>query len=381
MRNVLRTLVGSLAVALLVAPAVSASTTTTAPENVTCAEAVVADWSLKQLANETIVVPVDATSIQSMMPAARAGYGGLLLFGTSAPPSIATLLARIQASTPHRYSMMIMTDEEGGGVQRLTNVIGSIPWARTMGRNLSAARILAVGRHTGTALRAAGVNTDLAPVLDVDGRHVFPSASNPDGMRSFGGSPSVVAVDGTAFMNGLAQAHVTAVVKHFPGLGGSSSNTDYGPATTEPWSVLEKTGLVPFVAAINGGATAVMLSNASVPGLTTLPASISPAIVHELRNNLGFQGLIVTDSLSAGAISARHLSVPAAAVRSIRSGTDLLLYGSPSSASVSLSTARKISSALAGAVTNGTLARSTLTRAAAQVLATRNVLSCPTAAS
>lgn len=269
-----------------------------------------------------------------------------------------------------------MTDDEGGGVERLTNLVGSFPWAQTMGKNLNVARITSVARRVGTSLLSAGVNTDLAPVLDVDGRAQFPGAANPDGYRSFSGVPSVAAADGTAFMRGLQQAGVTSVVKHFPGLGSSTRNTDFGPAATLSWATLQTTGLVPFRQAIANGATAVMMSNAHVPGLSSLPAGLSPVVVQVLRHTLGFQGLIVTDSLSAGAIGALHLAEPAAAVIALAAGDDLILFGSPYSVPRSLALAAKISTAIVSAVAVGSLAQSTLIAAAAQVLAARNQLTC-----
>jgi len=356
------------------------TTTSVAPsataQNLSCAEQIVSSWTTSQLVNETLVVSVNVANVGAMVPAARAGYGGLLLFGSSAPATLAKTLALVQARSLDTYPLMVMTDEEGGGVQRLTNIIGSIPWAQTMGKNLSPSRIKAEGVRIGAALLAAGVNVDLAPVLDVDGRAVEPGASNPDGFRSFSGNPSVVARDGTAFMSGLQSSSVTAIVKHFPGLGGSSRNTDYGPASTLPWSVLQKNGLVPFETAIANGAKGVMLSNASIPGLTSLPASLSLVVVQQLRRTLGFQGLIMTDSLSAGAISALHLSVAEAALKALQAGDNMVLFGSATSPTASLNAAALVSTSLASAVASGALQRSTLQTDAAHVLATRNVLSC-----
>ena len=347
-----------------------------APTNLECATQVVSTWPLAQIANETIAVPVYASNLGAMAPAARAGYGGLLLFGTSAPTTMPGIIATLQRERPVHYSMMIMTDEEGGGVMRIDNLVSAFPWAQSMGRNLSVGQIAAIARRVGTQLSAAGVNTDLAPVLDVDGRAVYPGAANPDGLRSFSGVPSAAAAAGPAFMQGLAQAHVTSVIKHFPGLGYATRNTDYGPAATLPWATLQSTGLVPFKRAIASGATAVMMSNARTPGLSPLPASISATTVKVLRQTLGFQGLIVTDSLSSGAISALHLAEPAASVQALQAGADFILFGSPSSPSASLALAARISAAIVSAVNSGALAQSTLVAAAAQVLAARNVVAC-----
>ena len=371
-----RLLAGSLlAVSSCVATSGDANATIDAT-NLACATQVVSSWPLSQIANETIVVPVNAMNIGAMAPAARAGYGGILLFGSTAPASMPTVIATLQRERPARYPMMVMTDEEGGGVMRLTNVVRSFPWAQTMGKNATAEQIGKIALRVGRELSAAGVNTDLAPVLDVDGRADFPGAANPDGLRSFSGAPAIAAADGTAFMDGLSKS-VTAVVKHFPGLGYATRNTDYGPAATLSWSKLQRTGLVPFKQAIADGAQAVMLSNAHVPGLSPLPSSLSPAVVKVLRQTLGFQGLIVTDSLSSGAISALHLAEPAASVEALQAGADLILFGSPTNVAKSLALAGQISSAIVAAVNDGSLARSTLIEAAAQVLATNATVSCP----
>ncbi len=374
----LRLVGGLLLVTGCLASCASASESRTASTNLACATQIVSGWTTTELADETIAIPVNAMNIGGLGPAARAGYGGYLLFGSSAPASMPAILATLRRERPGHYASIVMTDEEGGGVERLTNLVGTFPWAQTMGKNLNPSQISAIGLRVGKALDAAGVNTDLAPVLDVDGRAQEPGAVNPDGYRSFSGTPSVAAVDATAFMKGLAEANVLSVVKHFPGLGYATRNTDYGPAATLSWTTLQKTGLVPFRQAIANGATAIMMSNARIPGLTSLPAGLSSVAVHALRQTLGFKGLIVTDSLGAGAISALHLSQPAASVVALEAGDDLILYGSPTSVTASLTLAAKIATAIVKGVTSGALSKATLIAAAAQDLGARNQLSCAT---
>ena len=367
-----------LVVLFAVAPSASSSTTPPASSlELACAARVVATWPLVRVANETVSVSVNALNIGAMGPAARAGYGGLLVFGTTAPAHFADSVATLQRESPERDTILVMTDEEGGGVARLTNLVATAPWAQTMGKNLTPAQITAEGARVGRSMIAAGLNTDLAPVLDVDGRAVAPGATNPDGYRSFSGVAAVAASDGVAFANGLRAAGVTPVVKHFPGLGGATGNTDYGPAATRPWATLQRTGLVPFERAVGAGIGAVMISNATVPGLSSLPSSISPVVIGVLRHRLGFSGLIVTDSLSAGALSALHLGVPAASVRAIAAGADLVLAGSSPSSAASLAVARDTSLAIQRALTTGALSLATLRAAAAQVLASETPLVCP----
>jgi beta-N-acetylhexosaminidase len=379
-----RVLVGALALSALgLVPVLAtpftpseAALTTVQAANLACAAHIVSDWTVVQLANETISVSVEAPDIAAIAPAARAGYGGILLFGTTAPANFAATVAALQRETPDHEAMLVMTDQEGGGVERLTNLVATLPWAQTMGKNLTPAQITAEGLRVGRSMKAAGVNTDLAPVADVDGRAVEPDEQDPDGFRSYSGVPEKAAADVVAFARGLREAGVLAVVKHFPGLGGATGNTDYRPAATQPWSILQTTGLVPFRSAINSGVTAIMVSNASIPGFTSLPSSISANVINYLRAQLGFRGLIVTDSLSAGALSAIHLGVPLASARALEGGADMVLAGSPPSPSASLQLAAETSLVIQQAVKAGTLSTATLQSAAAQVLASINTLNC-----
>lgn len=366
--------VGALAVAATLSWSVAGASVS--PSNLTCVTRVVSSWSLTHVARATVVVSAQASSLASLESAATQGYGGFLLFGSSAPAALPSVLASLRQREPSHLVPMVMTDDEGGGIIRFSNLVGQWPWAQVMGATMTSAQITAVGQRVGAAMVRAGLNVDLAPVADVDGRAVVPGAVNPDGLRSFGASPTRDAADVVAFAAGLARAHVVAVVKHFPGLGGSSGNTDYGAAHTLPWSVLQRTALVPFRRAISSGVTSVMMSNATVPGLTTLPASMSPVAIDYLRHTLGFRGLITTDSLSAGAISALHLSTAQASVDSITAGADQVLSGNPASPALALQTASLTTAALVAAVSEGRLTRARLVQAASQVLATTNQLRC-----
>lgn len=261
--------------------------------------------------------------IAGVVPEVRAGAGGILFLGNA--PAPADLGRRLHFAGAFRP--FVMADEEGGGIQRLAPLVADMPWPRDQAASMSVGAVRALGARVGAQMRAAGVTMDLAPVLDVDARP-GPSASNPDGARAFSGDPSVVSSYGVAFARGLASAGVVPVVKHFPGLGGSSGNTDVTAASTLPLSTLRTAALPPFETAIRAGLPAVMVANASVPGLTSLPASLSRAVITGLlRQQLGFAGLVVTDSLSAGAV-ARVANLPDASVRALVAGADLVLFGS-----------------------------------------------------
>ena len=133
---------------------------------------------------------------------------------------------------------------------------------------------------------------------------------------------------------------------------------------------------MPFREAIAGGARAIMMSNASIPGLTTLPAGLSSVAVGQLRHQLGFTGLVMSDALDAGAISARHLSVAQASVVALAAGVDQVLNGNPASPALALQTASLTTAALVAAVAQGTLTRARLVAAAAQVVASTHTLVC-----
>ncbi|MFE7214157.1 glycoside hydrolase family 3 N-terminal domain-containing protein [Streptomyces sp. NPDC057611] len=333
-----------------------------------------AGWSNRRLAMLTIAVPVSETSVSDAMSEVSAGAGGVVLFGSKAPSDLGSRLTALKSHVPGHLGLLVMTDEEGGGIQRMANLVGSLPWPAYMGKHWTPAQIQRNVTKVATKMAAAQVNTDLAPVVDVDGRNVAPSRTNPDGWRSFSGSTSVVSKDGVAYMNGLRAGHVIPVVKHFPGLGNSSYNSDFGPARTLPWSTLQKVGIPPFTAAIKAGAPAIMVSNNIVPGLGTNPASLSPTVIsYELRGKLGFKGLVVTDSLSAKSLSAAGFSVPAAAVQALRSGADMVMFDLGGNTGSQTSS---IASAITNAVAGGHLARSRLIDAAGHVLAVRHVNLC-----
>lgn len=347
--------------------------TTAAPSTTRSCPAAV--WPLARDAEQTVVVPVEETDVAAVRPQVAAGVGGVILFGSAAPEDLAAQLRALEAAAPGGIDPFVMADEEGGEVQRLANLTGSIPSARQMGATMSPAEIERLALTLGRRLRAAGVSMDLAPVLDVDGG-AGPNARDADGTRSFSPHEPVAAADGLAFARGLEQAGVIPVVKHFPGLGGATGNTDLEPAATRPLAVLEANGggLLPFEAAVRAGLPAVMVSNATVPGLTSVPASISHAAIDGLlRNELGFHGLVMTDSLSVKSLSDIGRSVPAASVSAIGAGADLVLFNAGAT-EVGVSAA--IVRAELSAVSGSRLDASTLRAAAGAVLAAKDVPGC-----
>lgn len=355
--------------------AVTASPTPPPPTPPPCTNLqAIASWSVEQRAAQLVVVPAQETDVAAVSPSVAAGAGGVILFGSAAPQDLGTQLAALDAGAPAGVDPLVMSDEEGGGVQRMANLAGSLPWPATMAATMTPSQVQQAVAAVARRMLASGVNMDLAPVLDL-AAGPGPDAQHTDGPRSFGLSPSVATQYGLAFARGLQSGGVIPVVKHFPGEGAASANTDDAPATTPPLSELEKNDLLPFEAAIRAGLPAVMVGNASVPGLTGTPASLSAAaITGLLRGQLGFHGLVITDALNAKAISALGISVPRAAVEAVAAGADMVLYNSSNPNLTFTQTVQ----ALVAAVSGGTITPSQLDEAVDQVLTLKDVDLCAT---
>ncbi|HZT64788.1 MAG TPA: glycoside hydrolase family 3 N-terminal domain-containing protein [Acidimicrobiales bacterium] len=334
-------------------------------------------WSVPRLAAETVIVPAPETDVAYVADEVADGAGGVVLFGSVAPPDLAAQLAALRAKAPVGARPLVMTDEEGGGVQRMANLVGNLPWAAYMGRNWTPGYITTQVAAMARKMAATGVTMDLAPVADVDGTNVAPGPADPDGWRSFSADPAVVAADAAAFSRGLEQAGVTPVVKHFPGLGGATGNTDSGAATTLPWATLQRSALVPFQRQIAEAVPAVMVSDAVVPGLSSLPASLSPEVIQTaLVGGLGFRGLILTDSLSAPAISAAGYPVPAAAVQALRAGADMTMFTTMAGSAATDALFDSVVASVTAAVGQGSLSRGRLVAAARAVLTATGTSEC-----
>jgi beta-N-acetylhexosaminidase len=372
--RVLRALVGAAIVALVIGPAVAEPSRPRAEQDSCTVAGVVDGWSLRRLARQTVVVPVEETDVLAVSRQVSSGAGGVLLFGSSAPTDLGSDLDRLSDKAPDGIRPFVMSDEEGGAVQRMPNLVGRIPSARTMGQTMTPRQIRHLAHRVGDRMIGAGVTMDLAPVLDLDDGP-GPDADHPIGTRSFSIKVKVATRDGLAFATGLLRAGVVPVVKHFPGLGETSPSTDVAPASTKPWRNLKKHGLRPFATAVSDGVPAVMVSNASVPGLTDQPSSLSRVVTQRvLRHRLGFRGLIITDSLSAGAISGAGFTIRRATVAALRAGADMVLFNAEPGdvGGVMRATVARI----VYAVRHDYLSRARLETAVVRILKTKNAPVC-----
>ncbi|MDU2241682.1 MAG: beta-N-acetylhexosaminidase [Paenibacillus sp.] len=221
--------------------------------------------------------------------------------------------------------LFLSVDEEGGRVSRMPGELAKLPNARKIGNTGSEELAGQIGGIIGRELAGFGLNLDFAPVLDVN--------SNPDnpviGDRAFGTKPEIVSRMGIAVMKGIREQGVIPVVKHFPGHGDTSVDSHLGlPVVEHDLTRLRKLELVPFKQAIQEGADVVMIAHLLMPKLDPEhPASFSKAVIDNLlRQELGFEGTIISDDMTMGAI-VEHYDIADAAVQFVQAGGNIVLVG------------------------------------------------------
>lgn len=329
--------------------------------------------TLAQLAGQRVIYSYSGlTPPRSLKALIRAGeVGGVIFFSdniTSAAQihGVIHSLQRLNQSSPVHEPLLMMTDQEGGQVRRLPGAPVLSEKQIGQARHPGAAATNA-GRGAGLNLRGAGMNVNLAPVLDV-----YRTAGNfiDQFGRSYSKNPSVVSRLGANFITAQQATGVAATAKHFPGLGAAarSQNTDVRPVTLRvPLAALRGTDEYPYRAAIKAGVKLVMVSWAVYPALARRPAGLSSTVVQrELRRRLGFGGVTITDALEAGALRG-YGSLGNRAVLAAAAGMDLLLYAD---GKVSDGTSGR--NALVSALRSGRLRRPVFNASVARVIALRS---------
>jgi beta-glucosidase-like glycosyl hydrolase len=293
--------------------------------------AIVASMSLPEKVGQLLVPTVPGAAAADGGGALVREYhvGGVIYFSGNIQTArqVATLSAQLQqaaASQRPAIPLLIGTDQEGGIVSRLAGVGTLFPGQMAAGATMSVAGIFAQERVTGTELRALGINLDYAPVADVN---VDPA--NPViGIRSFGSQPALVSAMTEAAVAGFHAAGEAATAKHFPGHGDTDTDSHTGlPVIHHTLAQWWRIDAPPFQAAIRAGVDEIMIGHIEVPALddSGLPASLSRAIVTGfLRDRLGYQGVVTTDSLEMGGALAGH-SDAQVAVLAVQAGCDQVL--------------------------------------------------------
>jgi beta-N-acetylhexosaminidase len=247
----------------------------------------------------------EAVAVKQMTPQEKAAI--VVVSGLPAPPGVGgVIVRRWDRDAPRPQGTLVFVDQEGGDVRAFP----SLPPARPPSAYGSEKDAAEQGYLTGRALRRAGVNVDLAPVVDL--------RDGPLGSRHFR-SPEFA----YAFAGGLARARAGACAKHFPGLGSAAISTDRKPHVQ---AVVRPTELRAFRGVVEAGVPCVMTSHAFYRRLGPFRASLERSTYRLLRS-LGFDGVAITDSLDI--VGNRPRYWPA---RAVRAGADMLLFTSPTSA-------------------------------------------------
>lgn len=258
--------------------------------------------------------------------ALRDGLGSVCLYGSNVVdvPQLVSLCADLRSRSSR---VVLATDEEGGDVTRLHYRTGS-PYVgnAVLGRLDDLAATRAQAAWIAADLRAVGIALDLGPVADVNS-----SDDNPViGSRSFGADPELVGRHAAAWVQALQDGGVAACAKHFPGHGDTTADSHHDlPVVDADVDLLHRRELVPFGEVVRAGAAAVMTAAIVVPSVDPVnPGTFSRALLEGvLREELGFDGVIVTDALDMAGASA-VTGIPEAAVRALAAGCDLLCLGS-----------------------------------------------------
>jgi beta-N-acetylhexosaminidase len=329
------------------APSVDTATVTSqtftaerAERVVRTAETVLAGMSLRQRVGQLFMVGTPATSASpaTKFHITRRHVGNVMLTGRSfggvrTPARIASAMqARTTKAATKRVRLLVSTDQEGGLVQVLNGTgFTDMPTALSQGR-WAPSRLQSRAGIWARQLRRAGVNMNLAPVVDTVPSPAAARTNPPIGVfdRQFGFRPTVVANHGRAFVRGMSRNRVVPTIKHFPGLGRVHANTDTSSGVTDRVTRRHDPYLKPFKVAIDAGSPFVMMSTAFYTRLDRRnPAAFSRFIIGRvLRGDLGFRGVVISDDLASARQVSRWTHAQRA-VKFVRAGGNVVLTVDP----------------------------------------------------
>ena len=309
------------------------------PEPVSDAERILSGMTLREKIGQLFFILPEslrascsgkADFLTSEMKKALKEYpaGGILLASNniSSPGKLKRFTDDLQevSSVP----LFIGMDEEGGNIVRIADCknfhVPAFPPMLEIGKTGNPSNAYRVGFTIGGYLQEYGVNLDLAPVADL--------FTNPEnrviGSRCFGNDPEIVSSMVSAEIRGFHAQGIMACAKHFPGHGNTKGDTHFGFVKTDKtWEELLKLELIPFQAAIDSHCDMIMAAHIAAPGITgnDLPATLSYTLITEkLRNEMGFDGVVISDAMAMQAITDLYSSEEAA-VKAIQAGVDIIL--------------------------------------------------------
>jgi beta-N-acetylhexosaminidase len=334
--------------------------------------------STQQLAGQRIIYSYAGLKPPaSLLSAIRAGEAGGVIFFAPNVSSVSQLrgviaqLQRAALASPVHAPLLMLTDQEGGEVRRLPGAPALSE--KQIGQSSNDASLAAsAGAGAAATLSGAGLNVNLAPVLDV-----YRQAGNfiDEFQRSYSSNPATVARLGRAFISAQQHKNVAATAKHFPGLGAAtrSQNTDERPVKLGvSLATLRAVDELPYKSAIAAGVKLVMTSWATYPALDpSRPAGLSSKVIEgELRGRLGFKGVTITDGIDAGAVTPFG-SLSRRSVLAAGAGADLILCAATVPQDNTPSIGITARNAIASALGAHQLGRAAAQQAAGRVLALR----------
>nr|WP_117387191.1 beta-N-acetylhexosaminidase [Ruminiclostridium cellobioparum] len=292
-------------------------------------KALIDSMTLEEKVGQLVIVGVDGYENDEHSKQLMEKYhaGGFILFKKNIQDSaqLLTLLNSLKETNAalNKVPMFLSVDEEGGRVSRLPDEFKKFPSNKVIGQKNDSSLSYQIGNILGRELSSFGFNMDFAPVVDIN--------SNPKnpviGDRSFGTTAGLVSRLGIETMKGIRAENVISVVKHFPGHGDTSVDSHVGlPRVNHDLKRLESFELVPFKAAIENSVDAIMIAHILLPKLDPEnPASFSKAVITDLlRTDMNFNGVVITDDFTMGAIE-KNYDMGGAAVKSIQAGADIVL--------------------------------------------------------
>lgn len=326
------------------APTPSPSATPSAAPSATrsaSATASLAGWTLEEKVGQLLMVGTEASAASAAARSAITAHhvGNVFLSGRSSAGTAATasvvsqLTGLVSASTTHSTRLLVSTDQEGGNVQVLSGSgFSTIPSAVRQA-SMSAAALEASAKAWGRELAAAGLNMDLAPVADlVD--IASPASNAPIGAwkREYGNDAATVAAHAEAFSKGIRAAGVIPTIKHFPGLGRVTGNTDTTAHVVDSTTTAGDAATGVFQTLIKAGAPVVMVASATYSRIdASAPAVFSSKVVTGLlRGTMGFTGVVITDDVAA-AKQVTAWSAGDRAVKAVEAGVDIVLAAADAS--------------------------------------------------
>ncbi|MEC1715663.1 beta-N-acetylhexosaminidase [Schinkia azotoformans] len=290
---------------------------------------IVSGMTLNEKIGQLILAGITGTTMDTNTRNLITQYnvGGFIFYKNNLvnPWQAVQLVNQIKAVNATNLPLLLSVDEEGGRITRLPGGLVNLPSNQQIGVVNNQKFSYKVGAILGEELKSFGLNMDFAPVLDIN--------SNPNnpviGDRSFGDNAKLVSRLGIQTMKGIQSQNIIATIKHFPGHGDTSVDSHLElPIVNKSLKELKELELIPFERAIKKGADVVMVAHILLPQLDPQnPASMSKTVMSDiLRNQLDFEGVIITDDMTMRAIT-DHFDIGRAAVESVKSGSDIILVG------------------------------------------------------